>query len=411
VVGDLTIWLNGVPVATVEQVRRAPRLTYRAEALSQYELGVPLLSVSLPLVSEPYPQGIVSAFLGGLLPEGEPRRILARAFGVREEDTFGLIAALGRDCAGALVIQPTDEPSPRRPRTTAAEPVSDAELAELVGNLRSAPLGAGGRVRVSLGGVQEKVLLTRMPDSRWGRPIDGTPSTHILKPEIAAYPHAVENEAFCMRLAKHLDLAVAEVETAVIGTRKVLIVRRYDRVVHADGSVDRLHQEDFCQATATRPSQKYEEDGGPSLRRIADLVHAVAARGSVEDLLRAVTLNVLIANGDAHAKNFSLLHVRPGELRLAPLYDLISTLRYGDDRLAMRIDDVQGTERVAADRIVNEAGRWGVARPRAATIVADLLARVEPAIAAARDETEGLPSDLPNLVNSQLTRLRTTLEA
>ena len=88
-----------------------------------------------------------------------------------------------------------------------------------------------------------------MPDGTWGRPVDGTPSTHILKPEIAAYPNTVENEAFCMRVAKYLGLQVARRRDDGGGGRKLIVVERYDRAVQPDGTVERLHQEDFCQAT------------------------------------------------------------------------------------------------------------------------------------------------------------------
>jgi len=108
--------------------------------------------------------------------------------------------------------------------------------------------------------------------------VDGTPSTHILKPEIAAYRQTVENEAFCMRIAKNLGLDVAAVETMEIGKRKLIVVERYDRTVGTDGSVERIHQEDFCQATGIAPETKYEEDGGPSLQRIADILQSVRPR-------------------------------------------------------------------------------------------------------------------------------------
>ena len=136
---------------------------------------------------------------------------------------------------------------------------------------------------------------------------------------------------------------------------KAPVVQRYDRVVHPDGSVQRLHQEDFCQATGVPPDRKYQEDGGPSLMDIAEILQTVAPAAATETLLRAVVLNVLIGNGDAHAKNFSLLHNPPDALGLAPLYDLMSTLYYGDERLAMYIDSVQRTRRVTADRILSEA--------------------------------------------------------
>lgn len=125
-----------------------------------------------------------SAFLDGLLPESDPRRAIAAVLDVAASDVFALLGALGKDCAGALVIQPEDEPPPRTPTPQTAEPLSDDDLAELVANLRSAPLGVDRSVRLSLAGAQEKLLLTRMPDGTWGRPVGWTPSTHILKPEI-----------------------------------------------------------------------------------------------------------------------------------------------------------------------------------------------------------------------------------
>jgi serine/threonine-protein kinase HipA len=402
----LAIWLYGIRVAVVEQERDRLRLHYTKEALERYALGVPLLSLSLPLTPGRHPHGVVRAFLDGLLPEGEPRRAVAADFDLRAGDTYGLIRALGRDCAGALVIQPDDEPPPPEPTTKTAEPLTVAAIADLVANLRSAPLGVDARVRISLAGVHEKLLLTRMPDGSWGRPVEGTPSTHILKPQIAEYPNTVENEAFCMRLARHLGLFVSAVETTTVNRRRVIIVERYDRNVRPDGTVERIHQEDFCQATAIPPERKYEEDGGPTLRRIAGVLQGVAGPDWLETLLRGVALNVLIGNGDAHGKNFSLLHDASGSLRLAPLYDLLSTLVYGDDRLAMYIDNVQRTNRVTADRMVNEAVRWGLSRGRASEIIAEILDRAPAAVRAARDETEGVPAGILQVVDSQLAQLR-----
>jgi serine/threonine-protein kinase HipA len=402
---ELAVWLYGDHVATVDQERGRPRLTYTEAALDRYPLGTPLLSLSLPVREERFPQGTVRPFLDGLLPEGESRKAIARDVHVAPNDTYGLIRALGRDCAGAVVIQPADEAPPNAPTTTTAEPLDPKEIDALVRDLRSAPLGVGGRVRISLAGVQEKLVLTRMPDSRWGRPVDGTPSTHILKPEIAAFPLTVENEAFCMRVARHLGLDVASVETTVIAGRKLIVVERYDRRVDDDGSVTRIHQEDFCQALGIPPETKYEEDGGPSLSGIARILAAVAAPDSLERFLAAVVANALVGNGDAHGKNFSLLHDKSGALRLTPLYDVLSTLYYGEDRLALYIDNVHRTNRVTTPRIINEAVRWGISRRRASDIVNDLLARAPEAIDAARAETDGLPVELHGTVTTQLQQL------
>jgi serine/threonine-protein kinase HipA len=406
VADELAVWLYGSMVAVIDHDRRRPRLTYTEGALRRYEPGTPLLSLSLPVRAERFSQGTVKPFLDGLLPEGESRRVIAREVGVAPDDTYGLVRALGRDCAGAIVIQPMDESAPPPTSTRSAEALSPDAMADLVGNLRRAPLGAGGPVRISLAGVQEKLLLTRMPDGAWGRPVDGTPSTHILKPEIAGYPNTVENEVFCMRLAKHLGLAAAEVETAEVAGRKLIVVERYDRRVTPDGEVERIHQEDFCQATGTRPDNKYQEDGGPSLRAMARIAESVAVPGSLEALLRRLIVDVVVGNGDAHAKNLSLLHESSGVLRLAPLYDVMSTLCYGDDQLAMHVDNVRRTSRVTADRVVNEGVSWGLPRARCAEIVDAIVDGAPDAIAAAREETAYLPDDLLSAVGSQLEQLR-----
>lgn len=409
---QLAVWLYDTRVALVDHLLHGRlRLTYTDDALTRYGLGVPLLSLSLPVRPERYAHGVTRAFLDGLLPEGEPRQIIATDRKLDRDDTFGLIAALGRDCAGALIIQPADEPAPPRATTLTAQPLTDAELETLVRNLRSAPLGVGGPVRISLAGVQEKVVLTRMPDGRWGRPVDGTPSTHILKPEIGRFPDTVENEFFCMRLARHLNLPVPEVAMTKIGQRRVLVVERYDRVVHKDGSVERIHQEDFCQATAVPPEKKYEQDGGPSLRVIAQILQSASAQDSVEDFLRAVTLSLLVGNGDAHGKNYSLLHEPSGTLRLAPVYDVLSTVLYNGNRLAARVDNLELIDRVTGDRLVNEAVRWGMSARRAAEIVTEMLERAPTAAAEAREETPGLPPGVTEVLDQQLRRLRTGLAA
>jgi len=147
VADELAVWLYGIRTAVIDQERGRLRLAYTEEALARYPLGVPLLSLSLPLTPRRYTHGVVRPFLDGLLPEGEARLAIANDFDVLRDDTYGLIGALGRDCAGALVILPTEEPAPPLPTTLTAEPLSDVEISELVANLRSAPLGVGGRVR------------------------------------------------------------------------------------------------------------------------------------------------------------------------------------------------------------------------------------------------------------------------
>jgi serine/threonine-protein kinase HipA len=250
-----------------------------------------------------------------------------------------------------------------------------------------------------------------MPDGRWGLPVDGTPSTHLIKPEIRTYPHSVENEEFCMRFARHLNLAVAPVETAQYGGRKVIVIQRFDRTVIPEGQVERIHQEDFCQATGRGPDRKYQEDGGPSLRAIAETIQSVASPDSTRGFLQALVVNVLVGNGDAHAKNFSLFHHRDGSLELTPQYDIMSTLYYRLNELAMYIDNVRRIDLVTGDRLVNEAASWGLPRASVDELVTELLDAVPNALAQASDETPGLPPQIPDLVRKQLANLRGGLNA
>lgn len=404
---ELAIWLYGLHAATVTEDRGRLRLEYTADARDSFDAGTPLLSLRLPLTTERYPNATVRAFLDGLLPEGDARRAIADDLKLRADDTFGLSRELGRDCAGALIIQPLDSPPPPPATTQRAAPIDDTELADLVANLRSAPLGVSERVRLSLAGVQEKLLLTRLPDGTWGRPIDGTPSTHILKPEIRDLPQAIENEAFCMRIAHYLGLPVPSIETTVVGNRKAIVIERYDRVVDESGDVDRIHQEDFCQATGVPPSKKYQEDGGPSLRQLARILQLTDPEG-MTTLLRATTLNVVIGNGDAHAKNFSLLHDRSGGVWLAPLYDLLSTLYYEQKRLAMYVDTVQRIDRVTLDRIINEGISWGMSRTQCLQTVTQVVEQLPQAISHAAQETPAIPPEIQNIVVDQIKRVAAT---
>jgi serine/threonine-protein kinase HipA len=404
----LAAWIYGTKVATITNDRRRLRLEYTQGARQAFPGGTPLLSLTLPLTDQRYANTVVKSFLDGLLPEGDARRAIAEDLGLAADDTFGLIAALGRDCAGAIVILDHDEPAPLAGSIATAEQISDGELAELVINLRNAPLGVDPRVRLSLAGVQEKLLLTRLSDGSWGRPVDGTPSTHILKPEIRGFPNTVENEAFCMRFANHLGLSVAEVATAEIAGRKLLVVTRYDRLVNSSGEIQRLHQEDLCQATATPPKNKYQEDGGPSLRQIARLLMGLDP-SSVIRLLKSMVLHVLVGNGDAHAKNYSVLHHESGSVALAPLYDVMSTLLYGDDRLAMYVDTVQRTNRVTGARLANEGTSWGLSRRAAAETIKEMLDQVNEACERAKEETPDAPAELFGIIERQRNLLSSEL--
>ena len=194
-------------------------------------------------------------------------------------------------------------------------------------------------IRLSLAGAQDKITVYRSKDG-FAVPLNGAPSTHILKPAIEHYEDTVLNEYLCLKIAGAIGLPVADADMLDIGGIQVLCVKRYDRILQDDGSVRRLHQEDFCQALGIPSEMKYQSEGGVSLKQAFDLLRAVSTVPAIDlqRLLDAIIFNYLIGNHDAHGKNFSLLY-DGGTTRLAPLYDILSTAYYPElfKKMAMKI--------------------------------------------------------------------------
>lgn len=380
----LTVWLDGLPVADLEQPRwPRVRLRYSDEALGRWPLNSPLLSCSLPLERRPLD---ASAFCAGLLPEGQALATMAASAGLAANDTFGLLGRYGRDVAGALVI---GDEAPEA-REGDVEPYDPEQLAEAVVDLEAHPLGTHDDSELSLAGLQDKLLLVRLPDGGWARPLGGRPSTHILKREDPRFPGMIEAEAQCLALARALSLTTIETETLELGGYSCLIVSRFDRVVE-EGVVRRIHQEDLCQALGIDPSgargrAKYEQPvRGPSLRQAAELLDSYGADPSAEldRLVATVAYTVAIGNADAHGKNLALLRPDPRTVTLAPLYDTVPTALWPKLRrqAAMAIGGRPDLDEVRIDDIAREALLWPHpaerAREVARSTVEAMLAAVE----------------------------------
>lgn len=340
----LTVVLGGREVGSI--VRRGParyRFAYGEGAHAVYQEGEAVLSASLRLRKDPFGPSESAPFFEGLLPEGVIRAAIAARFGLSEEDGFGLLEGLGADCAGAVVIVKDGE-QPHPPGEYGERPLGDEELEAKIEDLPRHPLGVSaspGGLRLSLGGVQDKLVLIRTPSGGFAEPINGAPSNCLIKPENGRYEEIAANEDFCMRVAAAVGLPAAATEVASVGATRCLYVRRFDRETDAENRVVRVHQEDMCQALGILPAAKYEESGGPSVAAIVGLLRALGTAHAARDInvfVKAVLLNFLLGNSDAHGKNFALLHAEAG-IRLAPLYDVVSTAAYDDvtDLLAMAI--------------------------------------------------------------------------
>ena len=305
------------------------------EAWLEQAQAVPL-SIHLPLRASVFDDLQARPFFANLLPESELRRVIARRLGLSEQNDFALLEVMGGECAGAVSLLPDGQLPDGTPEY---RPLAADELDQLVDELPNRPMLAGeAGIRLSLAGAQNK-LPVFFDGKAVHLPMGGAASSHILKPPIERVAHSVENETFCMQLARAVGLNVPRTEI-LQQAKPLYVVTRYDRERSSSGELLRIHQEDFCQALGVPPDTKYEAEGGPSLAQCFTLVREQSTQPAADigALLDWVIFNVLIGNADAHAKNVSLL-LTDGGPQLAPFYDLMCTALYPElaERMAMKV--------------------------------------------------------------------------
>lgn len=299
----------------------------------------PPLSASLPLNENIYDDRVTRPFFDGLLPEDTARVQIARILKTDNRNTFALLKNIGADCAGAISVLPQNakindvtEPTYRF--------VNDDEAYDILNSLKTRPLYIGDDdFRVSGSGAQDK-LIACIIDNKLALPLNGTPSTHIIKPNIEGYKNTVFNELFCMKLAKACGLNAPDCFIKTLKDKSFYVVERYDRE-KKDNFWSRIHQEDFCQILNVLPENKYESDGGPNLAACFELLNKIGAPAiSKIAFTDLVIFNYLVGNGDAHAKNFSILY-KNDIPELAPCYDLMCTAilapYYDKYKMAMKL--------------------------------------------------------------------------
>lgn len=336
----LDVYLYGRKIGALEPATATDyTFEYSDAIVEEMAEGTIVLSQSLPVQAGPFGPPATRSYFEGLLPESARREELARELQVSVNDSYALLARTGRDCAGAVVIVPEEEP-PVAGADSGVEWLSTKRLTQLVEELPRKPLGitrANSKLRLSLAGVQRKLALVRDEGGRFGEPIGRTPSTHLIKPEYGdEVLDLAVNEMFCMTVATGVGLPAAPTELTTIGGRRCLVSRRFDRV-EDEGGFSRLHQEDLCQALGIPANLKYEANSGPGFQHFRWLLAEIGRGADLRTMVQAAVLNFVLGNSDAHGKNFALLFSREGR-RLAPLYDLVSTAVYDLDRsMAMSI--------------------------------------------------------------------------
>lgn len=315
------------------------------------------VSLSLPLSDRVWTGDAIASVFDGLLPDDQTvREAIARREGADSAGTFDLLAAIGRDCVGALRFVPEGE-GPGVPAKMTYRSIDDAEIARRLASLAQAPLGMaahreenGGQedFRISIAGMQEKTAFLYTGDG-WQLPLGATPTSHIFKPAMRERPDGADfsdspwNEWFCLKLCAGFGLTSADAEVRHFDNKPVIVVERFDRRWQ-DGVLYRLPQEDLCQALGVPPSRKYESDGGPGILAVLKFLDQGAnPRADRLTFFKAQIVFWLLAAIDGHAKNFSVF-LTPGGFSLTPMYDVMSAAPYPEltpqkIKLAMAIGD------------------------------------------------------------------------
>tara|TARA_R110001583_G_scaffold146582_1_gene298642 strand:+ start:649 stop:1968 length:1320 start_codon:yes stop_codon:yes gene_type:complete len=329
----LNVYLNNRLVGQLnKQPSGATNFIYDGNWLN-WEHAFPI-SLSLPLREDAYRGEPVVAVFDNLLPDSDHlRRRVAEKVGARGTDAYSLLAAIGRDCVGALQFIPDETPLNTDSTKIDGEPVSEQEIERVLNNLSQAPLGLrqDDDFRISVAGVQEKTAFLQH-QGKWLKPKGTTPTTHLFKTQIGHLPegidltNSVENEFYCLQLFKVFGLPASNAEIKTFGKTKALVIERFDRRWTKDGRLLRLPQEDCCQSLSVPPTMKYQSQGGPGIGDILAFLKG-SDTPAIDQIrfLKAQVLFWLIGATDGHAKNFSVFLRAGGGYSLTPFYDVLTT--------------------------------------------------------------------------------------
>lgn len=354
------------------------RFTYDSEVVARAD-PADAVGFRCPVRAKPWIGREPLAVFENLLPEGGLREALGRLTKHDVGDTVGMLGAVGAECAGALRLWPEDVDPSERAAYDAVPPSGLDPLFATADGLRRQLEG-----RASLSGAQAKLALWRSPleggpPAEYRLPRNGAPSTVVVKRPGRQFAGLLEAEMVGMRL-----MAAAGVPTT--SSVPCLLApdchesSRFDRVLHADGTVTRLHAEDGCQLTGRTSRAKYAGQGGPTYQELV----AVLDRLSIdpltdrETLFRWAVANAAIGNHDAHAKNVSVVYVQPDRVRLAPVYDVVVTALYPelDQTLALAFAGTTHAEGFTAAGLRKAAREFRLSEARARELVADVCERV-----------------------------------
>lgn len=416
----LRVYQNGEIVGYLsKQPSGAIEFLYAEEWLFN-ERAYPV-SLSLPLREDAFKGAPVVAVFENLLPDSESLRLrVAEKVGANGTDAYSLLSQIGRDCVGALQFFAEDADVDFSDLYSIhGEPINDEEIEKLLNNLARVPLGLDREhdFRISVAGVQEKTALL-FHSGKWLRPFGSTPTTHILKTQIGKLPsgidlsNSVENEFYSLAVMEAFGLLVNKVQIKTFGKTKSLVIQRFDREWTKEGQLFRIPQEDFCQALSIPPSLKYQNEGGPDMVEILNLLKGADAPAEDQKaFLKAQIVFWLMGATDGHAKNFSIFLGAGGRFVLTPFYDVLTAQPFFDDRqierkamkmaMSVGISRHYKMEEIQGRHFIQTAKKAGLPDYIAREALEEISAMMEKAM---QDVEQKLPADFPAEIHESVLR-------
>jgi serine/threonine-protein kinase HipA len=386
-VDQADVYKAGDRAATLTRTAEGVEFAYTAQWISSRAAPI---ATTLPVQAELVVRGggALPSYFTGLLPEGRRLGALRRAVKTSADDELSLLLAVGADAIGDVQVVPSGVEPAEVPPRIAIENIGQASFAQLL-----TELGIRAQ-RSALPGVQDKTsaAMINLPIARAG-------DRYILKLNpIGEYPHLVENEGFFLVAARKSGLSVPPSE--VVADREGvpgLLIRRFDRIT-IDGRMRTLAVEDGCQVADRPPADKYLLGADRSFAALTAVCDAPAAAG--RELIRQLVFAYLSGNGDAHAKNFSVLQDLTGEWKVSPVYDVPCSYLYGDTTMALAIGARTGSD-FGIDDFVGLGERLAVPARAVRGAVSDLLERTDRWL----PDLDQLPFD-----RGQLSKLRRVID-